>query len=311
MLLRLVCAISAFLFFLHCGSHLNIRVVTEEPSYFDRISPSIRTVAIVAVQNDYDNKTGHNRWIIHLTKALHETLTRYGYFRMVAPQTATPDGVIHIELNAPIENSCAKTTHMRLKEVCHRQGNSRQCTSYAQPETTSHQLMKMSVRVRFVDPRVGTLVEHDELVQLFDSKCVVFEDALRSASELAANKIARAISARTEDFRVPLLSNEPETMGVKSAEIRQRLEVGILSAEKQDHESAGRQWLDALKLSDNKSPAAHWNLAAYFWSKGDFVSARAHFDSALANDTQARFSKAAFARSLTIFKREEGRYRTR
>ncbi len=108
-------------------------------------------------------------------------------------------------------------------------------------------------------------------------ECPSALDALDKALDQSALEIARRLSPRVVNLRVPVsddVENVPEN---RQAQVQKFLERGIKWADKKNYERAGASWKLALQMSGSQSAAAFWNLAVYKWASGELDDAEQYF----------------------------------
>ncbi len=91
-------------------------------------------------------------------------------------------------------------------------------------------------------------------------------------------ELAKNLSPRLNRLNVSLMTTSKDVQGEKKAEVDARIQSGIEWAKNGDMDEAKIEWEAALERSGQRSGAAIWNLAVYYWHIGDFDQAHEYFE---------------------------------
>ncbi len=306
------------IFLFSCATVVKVPVVETMPPDFLNIMKGGRNVAIYVDApegSDAGKESADPKSTIY--GAIESALIEYRYFRLVDVKSKPErlkevalsqllgdvkgivaelslDGVLYLDVPQTPQSECKSSIDKIKKTRCTKTNKEGKCLQYQE------YYVNLYIKTLYY-----TVFVRAKLVNVFTGRSIVFTNVepavLKNSSEvlvscpsetegyskalkIAANNIARSVSPKMVDYKIPLLTSaDGVTISENKSEVKKYLKSGVewASADPPDYESAKKDWEKALSVSDKTSTDAHWNLAVYYWFSGDIEKANEFFEKAI------------------------------
>lgn len=257
-------------------------------------------------------KKSENAWGPVLNAKLAEELSKRGYFAIADSNTVGTrfaefhdagqprpkaeremarrvgaDGILYIQYFGEPEIKCEYTQAKVLKvnECVNSACGTSEYSVVDFKKTMAVGIMTVPFSATLVDTRTGVSSTirgtAGNLAAEYASDCPSNEEITKKFVRENAWRIAKTFSPKTGELEVQFETDTNGCPKPRQKEASELLNKGIQFALKKNYREARDQWLQAAEMCEQKSPAASWNLAIYYWLAGDDNLAKEHFDRAM------------------------------
>ncbi len=333
-----------FLNIINCSTIIKIPVVKNSPPGFEQSMGVGRNLGIYVSKSEESIFRDIREWKYLIQGSVLNKFLEKRYFKIVdiskrearlkevvfsqmmgVNKDITKDLPVDILLSIEIPqepiSECNQYTQFYFRQECAKIDAMGKCLRYVQkkiPEYSKVLTYTVFVKAKMMNLETGQSLEYTNsepavLTRKSGSPfidCPSKVEALNEALNIASEEIAMRLSPSVEEIDVKVYKDDTGfSESLKKKEILKLLESGNswLKTDKPNIELARRDWETALKLSNQTSASAFWNLGVYYWFKGDLIIAGDYFKKSFQIGQDLGWVDSKKRNTFSIFEAEKER----
>lgn len=333
-----------FIIIINCSTFIKIPVVKNSPPGFEQSMGVGRNLGIYVSKSEESIFRDIREWKYLIQGSVLNKFLEKRYFKIVdiskrearlkevvfsqmmgVNKDITKDLPVDILLSIEIPqepiSECNQYTQFYFRQECAKIDAMGKCLRYVQkkiPEYSKVLTYTVFVKAKMMNLETGQSLEYTNsepavLTRKSGSPfidCPSKLEALNQALDIASEEIALRLSPSIEEIDVKVYKDDAGiSESIRKKEIVKLLESGNswLKTDKPNVEFAKREWEAALKLSNQKSASAFWNLGVYYWFKGDLITAGDYFKKSFQIGEDSGWVDSKKRNTISIFEAEKER----
>ena len=231
------------------------------------------------------------------------------------------DWLLYIEIPQEPNYECKNYTNFYFRQECDRIDSMGRCLRYVQkkiPEYSKVLTYTVFVKAKMINLETGQNLEYTNSEPAILTRksgspyidCPSVLEALNEALNIASDEISSRLSPVMEEIEIKVYKDDTGfSESSRKKEILKLLSSGInwLGTDKPNIELAKRDWEEALRISNQSSASALWNLGVYYWYRGDLVQAGNYFNKSIRVGEAFGWLDSKKRNTISIFEAEKER----